>query len=82
MGLMFEPPAERRPLPAVSQPEDVFLSWLMALPDAIDPGLAADAEILRLNRYHGSHTGPARLLSIFEAFRASLEPPGDHPRVQ
>jgi precorrin-6A synthase (deacetylating) len=51
MGLMFDPSVERRPLPALPRPEEVFLSWLMALPKAIDPALAADAEILRLNRY-------------------------------
>lgn len=82
MGLMHESSAKRRPLAAGPQPEDVFLLWLVGLPNAIDPLLAADAEILRLNRYQGSHPGPARLLSIFKAFRASLKPPGDHPIIQ
>jgi hypothetical protein len=75
MGLMFDPSVERRPLPALPRPEEVFLSWLMALPKAIDPALAADAEILRLNRYSGPHPGPARLLALFEAFRTRISSP-------
>jgi len=82
MGLMFDTPAQQRPLPALPRPEEVFLSWLMALPEAIDPALAADAEILRLDRYTGPHPGPARLRTLFAAFRESLETPRDHPRVQ
>ncbi|WP_442578921.1 hypothetical protein ACSBOB_25870 [Mesorhizobium sp. ASY16-5R] len=82
MGLRFDPPAEQRPLPALPQPEDIFLSWLVALPDAIDPGLAADAEILRLAKYSASHPGPAHLLTLFKTFRASLKPVSRHPRVQ
>ena len=83
MGLMFDPPgAEPHPLRVLPQPEDVFLSWLMALPAAADPALAADAEILRLNRYAGPHPGPARLLALFEAYRESLETHRGHPRIQ
>jgi hypothetical protein len=82
MGLRFDPPADRRPLPPLPQPEEIFLSWLMALPEAIGPGLAADAEILRLKKYLGSHPGPSHLLTLCEAFRASPKPACHHPRVQ
>lgn len=82
MGLMFDPQAEPQPLRALPQPEEVFLSWLMGLTEAIDPALAADAEILRLNRYTGPHPAPVRLLALFEAFRGSLERPRQHPRIQ
>lgn len=81
MGLRFDLPASRRCVARPPRPEEVFLSWLMALPGAVDPALAADAEILRLNQYTGPHPGPARLLVLFEAFRDSLETPR-HPRAQ
>ena len=42
----------------VPEPEDVFLSWLMAQPSGSDLAIAADAEIDRLNRYMGAHDGP------------------------
>jgi hypothetical protein len=52
----------------------------MALPESIDPAPAAEAEILRLGKYTGPHPGPARLLSLFEIFRDSLEAPRRRPR--
>ena len=79
MGLRVQPPGARLSS-ALPRPEEVFLSWLMALPESIDPALAAEAEILRLGKYTGPHPGPARLLSLFEIFRDSLEAPRRRPR--
>lgn len=72
MGLRLDTarlaPAAVRP----PEPEDVFLSWLMQQPSGRDLAAAARAEIHRLRRYQGQHSGPGRLAELFEALHRSL----------
>lgn len=82
MGLMFDPPAEPRPLPALPQPEEVFISWLLSLPAGADLTAAVDVEIHRLERYRGAHPGPARLGELFRDFRLALQPQASRERLQ
>ena len=74
MGLRLDTarlaPAAVRP----PEPEDVFLSWLMQQPPGRDLAAAASAEIHRLRRYQGQHSGPERLVELFEALHRSLRP--------
>lgn len=74
MGLRLDTgrlaPAAVRP----PEPEDVFLSWLMQQPPGRDLAAAASAEIHRLRRYQGQHSGPGRLVELFEALHRSLRP--------
>lgn len=59
---------------AQPQPEDVFLSWLLAQPAGTNLAEAAETEIARLQRYQGDHPGPRRLVELFEALRGSVAP--------
>ncbi|CAM5304260.1 hypothetical protein MAUB1S_05312 [Mycolicibacterium aubagnense] len=59
---------------ALQQPEDVFLSWLLAQPAGTDLAAAATIEIARLQRYRGDHPGPRRLAELFEALQGSVAP--------
>ncbi|CAM5443834.1 hypothetical protein ATER59S_02731 [Aquamicrobium terrae] len=77
MGLRLDPHVARNRTAGLPQPEEVFLSWLVAQSDEADLAAAADIEIRRLRRYDGNHPGPKRLAGLFEAFRAELAPP--HP---
>lgn len=58
---------------SVPQPEDVFLSWLIAQPRGSDLASSAAREIRRLGAYSGSHPGPKRLGELFEHFVAELQ---------
>lgn len=62
-----------RPNILAQQPEEVFLSWLLAQPEGSDLTGAVDAEIARLCGYRGKHPGPLRLLKLFTELRNSLE---------
>lgn len=52
-----------RALPA---PEDVFLAWLLSLPDDADVAAAARLEIARLDRKAPLSAGPLRLRQLME----------------
>ena len=56
-------PAPRWPS-ARTSPEDVFLVWLLGLPDGTDPARAARAEIARLDRAAPLAAGPRRLREL------------------
>jgi len=47
-----------------TSPEDVFLVWLLGLPDGTDPARAALAEIDRLDRAAPLAAGPRRLREL------------------
>lgn len=49
---------------AQTKPEDVFLAWLLGLPDGTDPAQAARAEIARLDRAAPLAAGPRRLREL------------------
>lgn len=57
------------------EPEEVFLSWLLAQPSGSDLGPAVDDQIERLAGYAGVHDGPRRLAGLFREFRESLPEP-------
>ncbi len=63
----------------MNTPQDSSLGREVAYPSQYDPGLlfpipraAARAEIHRLRRYQGQHSGPGRLAELFEALHRSL----------
>lgn len=58
------------------EPEEVFLTWLLAQPAQADLAAAATLEVERLRAYRGVHPGPKQLGRIFRAFIAGLESPG------
>lgn len=64
---------ERLPLP-----EDVFLAWLLALPEGMDLAQAARREIARLDAAAPLGPGPARLRGLFieAATAAAANAPG------
>ncbi len=74
MGLNVEPRQIVGQSAALQQPEDVFLSWLLAQPVGADLAKAANIEIARLQRYQGDHPGPRRLIELFEALQGSIAP--------
>lgn len=78
MGLRFDTARLSPAVLRLPEPEDVFLSWLMQQPPGRDLAAAARAEIQRLRRYQGQHSGPGRLAELFEALHRSLrsEPVG------
>lgn len=53
---MFKAKAERAPAwpSPKTQPEDVFLAWLLELPHGADVKAAAEREVARLNRASAS----------------------------
>ncbi|WP_244483238.1 hypothetical protein [Mesorhizobium sp. 1M-11] len=67
---------------ASPQPEDVFLSWLLAQPGGADLAEAAEIEIRKLQRYQGNHPGPQKLLELFEGLRGSAAPGSTIPPPQ
>lgn len=67
-----QPPVVREALPA---PEDVFLAWLLALPDILDVATAARREVARLDAAGEMGPGPARLKRLLvEAATAPAGP--------
>lgn len=82
MGLRLDHCSGSEPAKRLPQPEEVFLAWLLSVPGDADLLAAADAEIMRLGRYAGSHPGPARLLDLFEALRRSLGSTPGRPPLQ
>ena len=74
MGLNVEPRHIAGQSPALPQPEDVFLCWLVTQPVGTDLAAAAEVEIARLQRYQGDHPGPRRLVELFEALQGSVIP--------
>lgn len=81
MGLTLQ---RKSPTPlghGLPEPEEVFLSWLLSRPSGADLSIAIDVEIDRLDRYRGSHPGPARLAAIFRDARRGLERDADADRA-
>lgn len=75
MGLMLERQHPARIAAPLPQPEEVFLSWLVAQPEGADLAAAADTEIHRLEDYLGAHAGPRRLKELFIELRRELTSP-------
>jgi hypothetical protein len=73
MGLRVEPHVAGHKSAGLPQPEEVFLSWLMAQPEGADLAAAVDVEIGRLGRYAGRHPGPLKLAELFRNFRHCLD---------
>ncbi len=48
-------------------PEEIFLAWLLSLPDGVDPSDAAAAEIVRLDRARLRSPRGRRLRELFVA---------------
>jgi len=48
-------------------PEEIFLCWLLDLPDGADIRAAAAQEIARLDRHRPLASGPKRLRALFES---------------
>ena len=69
MGLSFQAGHARGGASTQPQPEDVFLSWLLAQPAGANLAEAAEIEIGKLQRYQGGHPGPQRLLELFKGLR-------------
>ena len=59
---------------ARTSPEDVFLLWLLQLPEGVDVAEAARIEIARLDRAAPLSPGPARLRELM-AEAAETGPP-------
>ena len=72
MGLMLERQHPARIAAPLPQPEEVFLSWLVAQPEGADLAAAADTEIHRLQDYRGAHAGPHQLKELFIELRREL----------
>lgn len=75
MGLILERQHTARIPAPLPQPEEVFLSWLVAQPEGSDLAAAAGTEIRRLDGYRGAHAGPRRLKELFIALRRELTSP-------
>lgn len=63
---------------SLPQPEEVFLSWLVAQPEGTDLMDAANTEIRRLEAYRGGHHGPRRLKELFVEFSLVLKAASGH----
>lgn len=53
--------------PTLPRPEDIFLAWLMGLPQGADVRMAAAREVARLDRYAQLSAGPGRLRELLLA---------------
>jgi hypothetical protein len=51
----------------LASPEDIFLAWLIRLPDGVDPSDAAAAEVVRLDRARLRSPSRERLRELFVA---------------
>jgi hypothetical protein len=60
----------------LASPEDIFLAWLLSLPDGVDPSDAAAAEIVRLDRAPLRSPRRKRLRELFVAAAKSAAPKG------
>lgn len=69
MVLTVETGRIRERVSTLPQPEEVFLSWLLAQPAEVNLVVAAEVEIRKLQRYRGGHPGPRRLVALFEALQ-------------
>jgi hypothetical protein len=58
----------------LASPEDIFLAWLISLPDGVDPCEAAAAEIMRLDRVRLRSPRRKRLRELFAAAAKSAAP--------
>lgn len=59
--------------PRMPEPEQVFLTWLVAQPEGADLLGAASRQVARLARYTGGHPGPRQLRRMFAQLVAELE---------
>lgn len=69
MGLNWSRPAAA---PAMPEPEQVFLAWLVAQPEGGNLHEAASRQAIRLGEYAGSHPGPRQLRQLFLDLAATL----------
>ena len=60
----------------LASPEDIFLAWVLSLPDGVDPSDAAVAEIVRLDRARLCSPRRKRLRELFTAAAKSAAPSG------
>ncbi|MDH6232164.1 hypothetical protein M2281_002762 [Mesorhizobium soli] len=82
MGLSVERQRAARCPSPLPQPEEVFLSWLVAQPDGTNLMDAANTEIRRLDGYRGEHQGPRRLKELFVEFSLVLKAASGPRRLQ
>jgi hypothetical protein len=60
----------------LASPEEVFLAWLLSLPDGVDITSAATAEIVRIDRVRLRSTRGKRLRELFVAAAECAVPKG------
>lgn len=65
------PQVSGRPPLALASPEDVFLAWLVALPEDADIAAAARAQIARIDRVVPASAPLRRLRALFEEAAAN-----------
>lgn len=65
-------------LPGCPAPEDVFLVWLLNLPDGADLAAAARSEIARIDRSRLRNAKVARLRDLFVEAACSADAPPRH----
>jgi hypothetical protein len=59
-----------------ASPEDIFLVWVLSLPDGVDVSVAAAAEIVRLDDARLRSTRVKRLRELFVAAAECAPPKG------
>jgi hypothetical protein len=59
---------ERNPDGSTEQALDIFLAWLLWLPDDADPAIAARVEIDRIDRLAGATATAVELRDLLHAF--------------
>ena len=59
-----------------ASPEEIFLAWLLSLPDGVDVSSAASAEIVRLDRARLGSACGKRLRELFVATAECAVPNG------
>jgi hypothetical protein len=65
-----------RPIEGLASPEEVFLAWLLSLPDSVDVSSAATAEIVRLDHARLRSARGKRLRQLFVAAAECAVPKG------
>jgi len=60
----------------LASPEEVFLAWLLSLPDGVDITSAATAEIVRIDRVRLRSARGKRLRELFVAAAECAVPKG------
>jgi len=60
----------------LASPEEIFLAWLLSLPDSVDATDAAAEEVVRLDRLRPHSPGARRLRELFLAAAKCAVPAG------